>query len=269
MLRCYLLLAWLLLAATSPAHSATAFVPDRQHFFESCATLNRYGLAANQTDVVKTGTTPLSDSMKPGIGSIFDAWEKSGDSSKERLAYVLATARRESMETFKPVREAPRCGSEECRERVIGEMLRKRAEASGRAPRSNYAAADAKGNRYYGRGFIQITTLDSYRAAAKRTGLPLVESPDTALDANVAALLLVRGMLEGWHGSRKPLSFYLNERKLDWIETRQCRPRHCLPAPRFRHAACRRPSRSPPPCRRAACRRYGRWSREAVPLCRG
>lgn len=220
MTRYDLSLAGLLVALTSHAHSAAVFVPDRQYFYHSCATLNRYDLAINKTDVVKSGTTTLRSSMKPGIESIFNAWEKQGDSSKERLAYVLATARRESMGTFKPIREAPGCDSEECRERVIGEMLRKRAEKSGREPRPNYALPEENGNRYYGRGFIQITTLDSYRTAAKRTGLPLAEVPDKALDVDIAALILVRGMLEGWHGSRKPLSYYLNDQKLDWIEAR-------------------------------------------------
>ena len=219
MSRCALLVSGLLLAVTAPARSAP-FVPDRQHFYQVCSTLSRYNLAANETDVVKAGSTLFRNSMKLGIENIFNAWEKQGDSSKERLAYVLATARRESMETFRPVREAPKCKEDEdCRERVIGQMLLKRAKP-GKKPRANYALLAENGNRYYGRGYIQITTIDSYRTAAKKTGLPLVDAPDKALEEDVAALLLVRGMLEGWHGSRKPLSYYLNDQKLDWLEAR-------------------------------------------------
>lgn len=205
----------------SAPQSALAFSPDRQHFFTSCSALNRYDLSADGTHAVKRGTRTLSSSMRPGIDAIFDAWEKFGDSSKERLAYVLATARRESSDTFEPVREAPKCGTNEaCRERAIEKLLKERAEKRGKRPRANYALPEKNGLRYYGRGYIQLTTIGNYKTAEARTGLPLVDYPDKALELDVASILLVRGMLEGWHGSRRPLSHYLNDGKLDWISAR-------------------------------------------------
>jgi hypothetical protein len=40
------------------------------------------------------------------------------------------------------------------------------------------------------------------------------------LEPEIAAEILIRGMLEGWYGSRKPLSAYINSHEVDWIHAR-------------------------------------------------
>ena len=200
---------------------AEPFAPDREYLFKSCQSLNRYDAPDYAATATKIGRRLLTDEMKYGINAILDSWEKSGDGSRERLAYVLATARRESVDTFRPVREAASCGEDEaCRERAIGRHLEKKAKERSRPAKANYARADEDGRRYYGRGFVQLTHKATYEHAAHKTGIPLDKEPDMALEPKVAAEILIRGMLEGWYGKRRPLSAYIADNKLDWFNAR-------------------------------------------------
>jgi putative chitinase len=206
----------------APPCDAKPFVADRDFFFESCKTLHRYESEPYATTARRVGTRRLDERMKAGVSSLLDSWQRVGDANRERLAYVLATARRESRDSFQPLREAPRCGdSEVCREKAIGRHLQYTAAKRGRSPKQNYALPDKDGLRFYGRGFVQLTHRSNYQYAARQTGHPLVSEPDKALEPAVAAEILIRGMLEGWYGKhRKPLSAYLNEQQLDWINAR-------------------------------------------------
>jgi hypothetical protein len=99
-------------------------------------------------------------------------------------------------------------------------MLAARAKPN-KPPQSNYASVDpATGKRYYGRGFIQLTTRDNYEKTGAKLGLPLVDDPDKVLDPRIAGEILVRGMLEGWYGNHRPLSYYINGAKADWLGAR-------------------------------------------------
>jgi hypothetical protein len=90
-------------------------------------------------------------------------------------AYILATAYHETAKTMQPVREG-------------------------------LNASDAwrkKNLRYYpwyGRGHVQLTWERNYRRADRELGLggALIQNPDLALDLDISAEILVKGMLEGW-----------------------------------------------------------------------
>lgn len=211
----------LLLPLTHTFQLPVGFRADRPALFSECALLTNFELASNKTEVVAVGRTRLSTAMKTGIGVILDAWEKRGDSDKRRLAFILATARRESQGSFAPLREAPKCGTDEaCRERAIGKELARRAQEKGRPVPANYALPAANGLRYYGRGFVQITHRSNYKLAGDTLQVDLASDPDKVLDPGLAAEILVRGMLEGWFGSKKPLSHYIDGDKVDWINAR-------------------------------------------------
>lgn len=211
-----------LLSCTYPVTSFGApFNADRVWFFDKCAVLRNYEMNKEGTAAVTKGKTTLSEPMKAGLNHLFDSWEKFGDADVKRLAFVLGTARRESMGTFEPVREAPRCGSDEgCRERAIGRLLADRAVKSAKQARPNYALPDANGQRFYGRGFVQVTLRENYQETGAKVGLDLVSAPDRVLDPHIAGEILIRGMLEGWYGSKKPLSTYIDGDKADWISAR-------------------------------------------------
>ncbi len=215
--KCWLFM--LLLGATGV--KAEVFVTDREAFFSRCSAVPNYEMVPKSDAVTSKGKTRLSASMRAGLSRLLDVWEKHGDDDPRRLAYVLATARRESMSTFSPIREAPKCHADEtCRERVIGQLLAERAQRAGTAPRANYALPYENGQRYYGRGFIQLTHYDGYRQASRKLRRDLIRHPDLALEPSVAGEVLVRGMLEGWFGDRQPLSFYIDGQRADWINAR-------------------------------------------------
>lgn len=211
-----------LLACAFPCTSfGTPFKADRTWFFDKCAVLQNYEMNKEGTAAIKKGKTSLSEPMRAGLNHLFDSWERFGDADKNRLAFILGTARRESMGTFEPVREAPRCGSDEtCREQAIGKLLANRAAKASKPVRANYALPDANGQRYYGRGFVQLTLRENYQKTGSKLGFDLVSAPDKVLDPDIAGEILIRSILEGWYGSRKPLSTYINRQKVDWINAR-------------------------------------------------
>lgn len=210
---------------------AQVFQPDRQHLFSTCAKMNGYEVDKPFATALRRGSWTFDAKRQQGATIVLDAWSHYGDSDPNHLAYLLATARRESAGTFFPIREAPKCGGDEnCRERAIGRLLQGRAEKrnayrqlKGLPPlpvSTNYAKADKYGLRYYGRGFNQLTGPASYKRAGDLVGINLIANPDKALDPPTSARILIEGMLKGWFGSRKPVSYYLDQMPPQWTAAR-------------------------------------------------
>lgn len=101
------------------------------------------------------------------------------------VAYALATADIETAHTFQPVREAY----------WLSEDWRKK---------------NLRYYPHYGRGYVQITWEDNYKRADRELGLggSLVADLDRAMEPEIAAAIMVRGMQEGWFTGKK-LSDYL------------------------------------------------------------
>jgi hypothetical protein len=123
----------------------------------------------------------LNQGQVDGINSILSAFSAMGDGNLRHLAYMLATAKWETMHTMQPVREASR-----------GKGL-------------PYGRKDATGQIPYGRGLVQLTWTENYAKADKRLGLngALIKNYDLALDPKIAAEIMVRGMDEGWFTGKK------------------------------------------------------------------
>lgn len=97
---------------------------------------------------------------------------------RNQLAYILATAKWETAHTMRPVKEAYWL-SEEWRRKNL---------------------------RYwpwYGRGYVQLTWQDNYIRAGRKLGLDLTTNPDTVMEPEVAAQILVTGSMEGWFTGKK------------------------------------------------------------------
>lgn len=117
--------------------------------------------------------------------------------SRRQAAYVLATAEWETAHTLKPVREA-------------------------------FWLSDAwrrKNLRYYpwyGRGYVQLTWRNNYARAQEKLGLGtlLTDTPDAALRSDIAVLVLVRGMMEGWFTGKR-LDEYVNDLGTDYYNARR------------------------------------------------
>jgi putative chitinase len=90
-------------------------------------------------------------------------------------AYALATAAHETAYTMQPVREAFWLNE-------------------------NYRRTHFRYYPYYGRGYVQLTWEDNYQKADQALGLNgrLTGNLDVALEPDIAAKIMARGMQEGW-----------------------------------------------------------------------
>ncbi|QTG16683.1 hypothetical protein G6M86_25690 (plasmid) [Agrobacterium tumefaciens] len=142
-----------------------------------------------------------------GIEGILAAFQTDGDGNPKTLAYALATAAHETGFRMLPVREGFAKTDAQAR-RIL----------SGR----RYAVSTGKhGHAYYGRGQVQLTWEDNYRASSVDAGVDLVANPDMMLDPVISAKILIKGLRDGrWNGSKKPhagkgISHYLPSCGLD------------------------------------------------------
>ena len=126
---------------------------------------------------------------------IMDVCDQYGLSLKQK-AYVLATAEWETARTFLPVKEAY----------WLSEDWRKR--------KLRYYP-------WYGRGFVQLTWKTNYQKASDELGVDFMSDPDLVMDPRYSALILVRGMIEGWFVRGHKLSRYINDSKTDYVGARR------------------------------------------------
>jgi len=138
----------------------------------------------------------LSLAQVESYEAILDAAVADGVEDPRHLAYILATTRGEVGSTMQPVREVGR--------------------GKGRA----YGKPAPNGQIYYGRGFVQLTWQRNYRAMGDLLGLELVSSPDLALDAKIAAQIVVKGMKRGMF-TGKALSTYITGDRCDFLNARR------------------------------------------------
>lgn len=140
----------------------------------------------------------LSQGQVEGINAILAAWDRLGDGSLHRLAYVLATPIRETDGTMQPITEyGPRSYFNKYEPgTAIGKRL------------GNTEPGD--GYRYRGRGQVMITGRRNYRVAGAKLGIDLEGNPDLALDLETSARILVVGTLEGWF-TGKGLTDYIDD----------------------------------------------------------
>lgn len=95
-------------------------------------------------------------------------------------AYILATVKHETGDTYLPVKEA-------------------------------YWIEDAEAWRkknlpywpWYGRGFVQMTWERNYQIAGQKLGLDLTTDPDVVMEPETSFKILSRGMREGWFTGKK------------------------------------------------------------------
>lgn len=155
---------------------------------------------------------------------IFKYWEGTAYTDNRWLAYILATAYRESAGTMQPVREGL-CKTDQCSIDKITAYFEKK----NRPQHDNYALPDKYGRSYFGRGLVQLTHKRNYKRVGEAIGMgdKLVENPDLALDNGVSIKVLVEGSAQGlFVKNRKTkqwrkLSDYFNEDKSDWHGARK------------------------------------------------
>lgn len=140
----------------------------------------------------------MSQAQVDGINWIFAAFEKyEFVEDQEERAYILATAFWESGRTMQPVEEGFYLGSK-------AENFRRKLRYF----------------PYYGRGYVQLTWDYNYKKLGALLGVDLYHHPELALDPEIAAGVLIVGMMRGLFApAAGPLSKYLATAE-KWIEAR-------------------------------------------------
>jgi predicted chitinase len=142
----------------------------------------------------------LSQAQVDALNAILKAWGQYGDGKPRHLAYILATSKHETL-NYDHMRE------------IWGPTdTQKRYE--GRADLGNTVKGDGK--RFMGRGFVQITGRRNYADWSKRLGMDLLSKPSLAEGHEVAARILVEGMLKGTFTGKKLADF-----PSDFVESRR------------------------------------------------
>lgn len=167
-------------------------------FFASVKAANLLGPSLDQSEV-------------DGVNAILAACGGAGWGPKW-TAYALATADRETGGTMKPIKE---WGGDH--------YFWKRYDPKGLNPQiakrlGNTVPGD--GVRFCGRGLVQITGRANYAKASAKLGVDLVGNPSLALQQDIAAKIMIRGMSEGWFTGRR-LSDYITAASVDFVNARK------------------------------------------------
>lgn len=142
----------------------------------------------------------LAQGAVDGIEAILPAFDQYGDGDQRKLAYILGTAFHEA-DRFRTMEEYASGSAYE-----------------GRKDLGNTQAGD--GRRFKGRGFVQITGRRNYTDWSARLGIGLVSDPNLAKQPDIAARILVEGMMLGTF-TGKGLPSYIAGPKCDFLNARR------------------------------------------------
>jgi predicted chitinase len=130
------------------------------------------------------------------ISAIKTACDSVGLGLLTQKAYVVATVKHETNDTFKPVREAY----------WLSEDWRRK---------------NLRYYPYYGRGYAQITWEANYKKFGDRLGVDFVKEPDRVMLHRYALPILIYGFKDGLFTSKK-LTDYVTATKTDYYNARKC-----------------------------------------------
>lgn len=128
---------------------------------------------------------------------------------RRQLAYVLATIKHETAHTMLPIDEF---GTTDRFDRLYGPPSKKAKELGNTRP--------GDGDRFHGRGYVQITGRNNYRHAGNQLNVDLETNPERIKEKPIAYTIAVAGMNHAWFTGRK-LSDFINEKKVDFVNARR------------------------------------------------
>lgn len=113
------------------------------------------------------------------------------------IAYILATIRHETANTYLPIKEY------------------------GLGAGKEYGKPDSQTNQtYYGRGYIQLTWKENYAKFGQLLNLDLINNPDLALQPDNAYNIMIEGITKGLFTGKK-LRDFINDEKIDYFNARR------------------------------------------------
>jgi hypothetical protein len=131
------------------------------------------------------------------------------DADRRQIAYCLATFKWETAHTMRPIDEygtAAYFNSRYGPQTKVGKML------------GNTQPGD--GARFHGRGFVQLTGRANYTNAKKLTKVDLLADPDSAKNPDLAYLIAVQGMKDGWFTGARLKQFFKDNEPPDYENAR-------------------------------------------------
>lgn len=156
---------------------------NRKHFFDTVRE-SLYGNTMRQEHV-------------DGMEAILNEWEAQQLTDLRWLAYMLGTTYHETSRHMQPIQEY------------------------GKGKGHTYGIPDpATGLVYYGRGFVQLTWKANYKTMGDLLGKPLIESPEMAMELDIATQILFKGMIKGLFTGKK-LANYFDVDTEDWVNARR------------------------------------------------
>ena len=171
----------------------------------------------------------LSQPQVDGLNAVERAFDKCGDGDRRKLAYALATKFHEVGAAMVPRIENLNYTSAERIRKVWPSRFKTLAAAQPYVRQQEKLANFVYGNRadlgndqpgdgwlYRGRGDAQITVKSAYASLGKLLGIDLIGNPDAVLDVEVAAAILVLGLVQGLFTGRK-----LADGVPDFVEARR------------------------------------------------
>ncbi len=147
---------------------------------------------------VRKSFGPLRQAQVDGFEVLLSAIEERC-SSKQEAAYLLATAWHETANTMQPVRETLASSDDDAIARL--DFAWKRGKLT--SVKNPYWKRDGENKTWLGRGYVQLTHRDNYKALGDRLGVDLVERPELAMTPSIAADILIIGCQEGLFTGKK------------------------------------------------------------------
>ncbi|MGA2669712.1 MAG: hypothetical protein ABSF32_12495 [Ignavibacteria bacterium] len=158
---------------------------------------------------------PLKQSQVDNLNFLLDKLDESKKITRlSEYAYVLATIKLETADTFAPVEEGYWIKPESKRISVLKKMYRGRN-----------SIIQESGKLYTGRGYVQLTHIDNYEnmnryVQKSRPEIDLVEEPEKACEPEIAWIILEAGMAGGLFTGKK-LSDYFTDAGQDFYHARR------------------------------------------------
>lgn len=160
----------------------------------------------NFFDVVRTNFGKLNQTQVNGLDFLLNKFSENQLSLKQ-MAYVLATIKHETADTYQPVLEG--YWIKDNRLLKLFNFYRKNYPHNLKTIFPN----GVEGKTYEGRGYVQITHNSNY------IKFGLLDNPEKALEPETAWYIIVKGMTEGLFTGKK-LSDYING-KADYVNARK------------------------------------------------
>jgi len=138
------------------------------------------------------------------------------DLTRHQTAYVLATAFWETGRSMKPIKETVMAHHKD-KNPSDSEVIARLDRWSAKIGRTtNIYWRDG----WLGRGYVQLTHRRNYEFAGQKLGLDLVNAPEMVMKPDIAARILVQGMMDGWFTGRG-LPQYVGNGVKDYINARR------------------------------------------------